>query len=109
MAAERSIFFAGDWGSDADEREPHAAALAGAPDGGFRRAHGSAEPQLVPELFAERSGPRADAKYSAVAGDFADRSRPGIGAQSGRTADGAVSGAVGAVAAAHRAAERCGH
>src|SRR4029077_5234388 len=72
LEAERSVFFAGDWRSDVDEREPHAAAVAGAADGRVGRAHGLAEPEFVSELFADRGGAFANAGDATGAGDFAD-------------------------------------
>ena len=59
VAAQRSLFPAGHRRPDADEREPHAAAFAGAAHGRFRRAHRIVEPQFVSELFADGSGSRA--------------------------------------------------
>ena len=103
-----AYFSAGHRRSDADEREPHAAAFAGAAHGRFRRTNGIAEPQFVSELPADGSGPGAHARDAACAGDFADRSRRGDFAAAGRVAAGAVFGATGAVAAANRAAERRG-
>src|SRR5207244_12629165 len=93
---------------DADEREPHTAAVAGAAHGRFRRAERAAESEFVFELPVDGGGSRADTGDAAGADDFADRSRCGIVASAGRVAPGKVSGAAVAVGAVDWAAERYG-
>src|SRR5262249_48354704 len=93
---------------DVDERQPHAAAFAGASDGRIGRAHGLAEPQFVSELFADGSGAFTLAGYATGAGDFADRPRRGYFAATWRIAGRTILGTARAVVAADRAAERCG-
>src|SRR5205814_796244 len=68
----------------------------------------AAEPELVFELPVDGGGSRADTGYAAGADDFADRSRRGIVASTGRIADGEILGAIVAVVAVDCAAERCG-
>src|SRR5208283_2344832 len=101
----RDIFSASDWRPDADERESHTLALAGAPHGRFRRPHGIAEQDVLRGVPVERGRPRAHARHAAVPGNPANRSRRGDAAAAGRVAAGEVSGATGAVAAADGAAE----
>src|SRR5205814_9691895 len=107
MEAERDLFAACHRRSDAHERQPHTAQVVGAAHGRFRRTQWPAKPQLVPELFVDRSGSRANAGNTTRAYDFADRSRRRIIAAAGRIPHGAVFGAACSVFAADRAPERC--
>src|ERR1700730_17639529 len=105
METQRGVLSAGHRRSVADEREPHAVAFPGAAHGGIRRANRSAQPKLVPELPAQRSGPFARAGHAALPGDPADRPRSGDLASAGGISGRTLSRATGALAPADRAAE----
>src|ERR1051326_3041183 len=105
MEAQRNLFSASHRRPDVNERQPHAATVAGATHGRFRCAHRTSQSQLLSELPVDGSRSRANTRNAVGADDFADRSRRRIVATAGRIAPGEILGTTCPLIATYRQSE----